>query len=428
MEERAWIVVDLGFGDAGKGLVTDFLVRKGARTVVRFNGGAQAGHNVVTPDGRHHTFAQLGAGAFVPGVRTFLSRYMVVHPTALLVESERLAEKGVVDPLARVEISESALVTTPFHTAANQLRERARGAGAHGSCGIGHGETVMDSLACSDAVRMRDLARPAALARTLRAIQERKRAELDELVRAFPEHAGALVDPQIVDGWLRKLAALRVAIVGDERLEHILETERVVFEGAQGVLLDEWRGFHPHTTWSTCTPDNARALLRGRDAEVIGVIRTFATRHGNGPLPTEDPALAFRDPNNVHGPWQGTMRFGHLDAMLLRYAIDACGGVDALALTHLDYLDRMEWRACVAYESADRELFAEDRLRLGPFQDLVHQERITRALEAAKPIYRALDRTKPIEAIEALLERPVCLTSSGPRSSDVRDHRAVIDR
>ena len=116
---RASAVVDLGFGDSGKGLATDWLVRTtGADVVVRFNGGAQAGHNVVTPDGRHHTFSQLGAGSFVEGVRTFLSRDVVVHPTALVREAAVLAERGVPDPLARVAVSERALVITPFHQAA----------------------------------------------------------------------------------------------------------------------------------------------------------------------------------------------------------------------------------------------------------------------------------------------------------------------
>src|SRR4051812_14869157 len=93
---EAWIVVDLGFGDAGKGTITDYLARaRGAHAVVRFNGGAQAGHNVVTSDGRHHTFAQFGAASFVPGVRTHLARQMVVHPLALLAEARHLARVGV---------------------------------------------------------------------------------------------------------------------------------------------------------------------------------------------------------------------------------------------------------------------------------------------------------------------------------------------
>ncbi|HMB55126.1 MAG TPA: adenylosuccinate synthetase, partial [Thermoanaerobaculia bacterium] len=93
---RATIVVDLGFGDAGKGLLTDHLVREtGATLVVRYNGGAQAGHNVVTAGGRHHTFAQLGSGSFVAGTRTLLGPRVVVHPTALLLEAEALAGRGV---------------------------------------------------------------------------------------------------------------------------------------------------------------------------------------------------------------------------------------------------------------------------------------------------------------------------------------------
>ena len=100
---RATVVVDLGFGDAGKGTVVDYLVRsRGAGLVVRFHGGAQAGHNVVLADGRHHTFAQLGAGSFVPGVRTFLAAPFVLHPTALCVEARILAQKGVTDPLAQL--------------------------------------------------------------------------------------------------------------------------------------------------------------------------------------------------------------------------------------------------------------------------------------------------------------------------------------
>src|SRR5690606_29247276 len=112
----AFIVVDLGFGDAGKGTIVDYLCRRERATlVVRTNGGAQAGHNVVTADGRHHTFSQLGAGTFVPGVRTHLSRFVVVHPTALAIEAQRLEARGVLDPLARVTVAGDAYVTTPFH-------------------------------------------------------------------------------------------------------------------------------------------------------------------------------------------------------------------------------------------------------------------------------------------------------------------------
>jgi adenylosuccinate synthase len=147
-EKKASVVVDLGFGDAGKGLVTDFLVRElGAHTVVRFNGGAQAGHNVVTPDGRHHTFAQLGAGSFVPGVRTFLSRYVVVHPTAPC-RGRALAARGVTTVSSADRERERArddAVPSLRQSRAGARREGTRGAASawrdrHGLAGVAGAE------------------------------------------------------------------------------------------------------------------------------------------------------------------------------------------------------------------------------------------------------------------------------------------------
>jgi adenylosuccinate synthase len=124
---RAYILVDLGFGDCGKGLLTDFLARHfDAGLVVRYNGGAQAGHNVISPDGRQHTFSQFGSATFIPGVKTYLSKHVVVHPRALLVEGDILVGKGVNDAFSRIRISDQTLVITPFHQAANHPRNRSR--------------------------------------------------------------------------------------------------------------------------------------------------------------------------------------------------------------------------------------------------------------------------------------------------------------
>ncbi|MEQ1503809.1 MAG: adenylosuccinate synthetase, partial [Myxococcota bacterium] len=153
MTRAAWAVVDLGFGDAGKGTTTDYLVRAhDARLVVRFNGGAQAGHTVVLADGRHHTFAQLGAGTFVAGVGTHLGPAFALDPGALRVEARALAGLGVTDALARTTIDRRARVITPFHRAACRIRERARGDDAHGTTGVGVGEAVSDALAGHDDV------------------------------------------------------------------------------------------------------------------------------------------------------------------------------------------------------------------------------------------------------------------------------------
>ncbi|MBK7398580.1 MAG: adenylosuccinate synthetase [Myxococcales bacterium] len=175
--KRAFAVVDLGFGDAGKGALTDALARRhDLELVVRFNGGAQAGHNVVTADGRHHTFAQVGAATFVsPAVRTLLSRFVVFHPTALLVEAQVLSTKSVPDALDRVLVDERALVTTPYQQAACRIRERARGAARHGSCGVGVGETVADALADpGDAIVAGHLRDPGALRRRLAVLRARE--------------------------------------------------------------------------------------------------------------------------------------------------------------------------------------------------------------------------------------------------------------
>ncbi|MEL6272635.1 MAG: adenylosuccinate synthetase, partial [Chloroflexota bacterium] len=113
--KNAIIISDLQYGDAGKGSIVDYLTREhDAHTVIRFNGGAQAAHNVVTPDGRHHTFAQFGAGMFVPGVQTYLSRYMLIDPPAMLAEGDGLAANGVANPFTRTIIDRDALIISPF--------------------------------------------------------------------------------------------------------------------------------------------------------------------------------------------------------------------------------------------------------------------------------------------------------------------------
>lgn len=440
-ERRAFVVVDLGFGDAGKGVITDFLVRAhGAHTVVRFNGGAQAGHNVVTPDGRHHTFSQLGAGTFVAGVRTHLARQVVVHPTALLVEAERLRNVGVPDALGRLSVSPDALVITPFHQAAGRLRELARGDARHGSCGVGVGETVADALeTAGDAIRMLDLADTPRLRAKLLAVQERKRAELRGSRSTVSASAQALDEWRVLED---ADVAVRWAAAAQRLLDHgvvvddapLAEALRapgsVVFEGAQGVLLDEWFGFHPHTTWSTCTFAPALELLRdhaysGRTTR-LGVTRSYAVRHGAGPLPSEDAALAqlLPEPHNAPDAWQGAFRRGWLDLVLLRHALEACGGVDAVAMTHLDALARAPtWRAVNAYRTREGTL---RRLPLAPTRDLEHQARLTAELFAAEPIHEQPpigdepDRARRwLEFVERELAAPVAIEAHGPRADKV---------
>jgi adenylosuccinate synthase len=358
---RHTIVVDLGFGDAGKGTVVDHLCRVAAAdgrpvaAVVRFNGGAQAAHNVVTDDGRHHTFAQFGSGTLT-GVPTHLSRYVLVDPLALAAEAAHLAALGVPDPFARLTVHGDALLTTPYHVAANRARELARGGGRHGSCGMGIGETAAFALAHPDAApRVRDCARPARLRRLLTELRGCLEAELGPL--AGPARSGGELPP--VDACVEVFGqfARAVRLVDDRHLAELARVGPVVFEGAQGVLLDEWHGFHPYTTWSTTTFANAEKLLcdagvPAGDTHRLGVVRTYTTRHGAGPLVTEDAALtaALPDRHNGNGRWQGAFRVGHFDAVAHRYAVDVAGGVDAVALTHLDAPSRQPLGISRSYE------------------------------------------------------------------------------
>jgi adenylosuccinate synthase len=389
------IVVDLGYGDAGKGTVVDWLCARGPyAAVVRFNGGAQAAHNVVTGDGRHHTFAQFGSGTFTPGVVTHLSRFMMVDPLALVAEADHLAAVGAGDALDRLTVDRDAPLTTPYHRAANRARSTAV---RHGSCGMGIGETAAYALACDDAPRVGDCHSPARLRRRLARLRDRL---FDEL--------GPLDVPDVSDCAAAFGAfASRVRITGDGFLPALLRRGPVVFEGAQGVLLDERFGFHPYTTWSTTTFANATTLLAeaGTSARRLGVTRAYLTRHGPGPFVTEDATLERPEPHNRRGPWQGAFRTGHLDAVALRYALEVSGGADELAVTHLDAPAPL---ICTAYDIGSR---------ITPAADLPGQARLTDRLLTARPRYTEVG-TDPAETIEQALGVPVTVRSYGPTASD----------
>jgi adenylosuccinate synthase len=437
---HAFIVVDLGFGDAGKGVVTDHLAqRHRARTVVRFNGGAQAGHNVVTADGRHHTFAQLAAASFDPGVHTHLAAPFVLHPTALRVEAQHLARKGLPDPLARVTVSPEALVITPYHQRLNQLRERARGDHRHGTCGVGVGETVAFALRHpTRALRAKHLAR-GDLGDRLVHLRDALVEEIKALVPQGDVAVVELLDEGLPARWCEAAAPLGGALRDDaEALGAALRDDpAVVFEGAQGVLLDEWHGFHPHTTWSTCTFDNALGLLRaaGHAGEVtrVGVLRTYATRHGEGPLPTEraDLAHALPELHNAGDGWQGRFRVGALDLVLARYALAACGGADALAITHLDRVTA-PWPLCDAWEADDHPRWVRADGLVRGITPLRTRDLRAQA-ELGERLGRVRVRTQNVQgdvagAIAGALEVPLRWAGWGPRRGDLRESRSALYR
>jgi len=412
----ASIVVGLSFGDEGKGSLTDYLTRlRGASLVVRFSGGPQAAHNVVTPGGRHHTFAQFGSGTLA-GAETYLSRHMLIEPYALLNEADALAEIGATDALSGLTVDVDAPVITPYHWMANRVRELARGEARHGSCGFGVGELRSDQLAGhDDGLRAGELGDSTRVLRKLARVRERKYEELKHLDVEGTPASKAFNDmlrdypPLAVCYFYRNF--LRGIKTGDRAgLARRLQSETTIFEGAQGVLLDEIHGFAPYNSWTNCTFDNALELASdaGIHAVKIGVLRAYSTRHGAGPFPAEDARLSYPEPHNGAHPWQGPFRLGHFDAVMARYALRVVEVIDELAVTHLDAI-RAPFSWIPGYEGADGEEISD--IPLEPGGPSVAQ------LNSWKPV---VWRTKysPVSVIEEALDEKVVYISRGATAEE----------
>src|SRR5262245_820184 len=417
--KRAIITVGLGFGDEGKGATVDFLARRlDADLVVRYCGGSQAGHNVQLPDGRRHCFSQFGAGTLASASkppRTFLGPNVIIDPLALCREAEHLAELGVEDPGSLLTVHPRCLVTTPYLRLLNRLRELARGDSRHGSCGQGIGEARHYWLKYGgDAVFAADLQDMPALADKLELQRQRVYLELQEFIDRV--HSDALSDMSLWQLSARTAACdLHEAALeaGPAIAADVPECQTAIFEGAQGVLLDEYRGFHPYTTWNTVTPHHAWELVHATGVEavsVLGITRAYTTRHGAGPLPTFSAELTERlqDPGNPWNRWQGSLRCGWLDLPLVRYAAAVTGPLDGIVVNHLDEMGEGECLLCNSYKVAD----------LAPARalSLAWQSRLTEQLRRAEPV---LLPASPEGILEALSDiAPVVLTAHGPTHED----------
>ncbi len=416
------------FGDEGKAGILDAVTRElGATLVVRFCGGAQRAGRVVLSDGRAHIFSQFGSGT-LSGAATFLSKHMMLDPPAMENEAVALEAIGVKLPFLSpgVWIDKDTPVISPYHRSLNRLQEWSRGEARHGSCGMGIGALAEDlGRPAMPVLRAADLQYQDIVEDKLRAIYEYKRplaldlrlpknvldvdVELD-LFRPWDTYATARLRR-----WLDRYERFSRKATILSKPVSLSAFDNIVFEGAQGVLLDETHGFAPYHTWSNCTPANALAMLHDegdvRRVTVIGVTRTYATRHGAGPFPTEDPRLASclsPEPSNHCHPYQGVFRVGHLDAVLLRYALQACGGtIDGLAVTHCDAPLR-------AFGLATRY---EEKTCLSPGTTAAK-------LAAYRPHYRAYVGEHRLEnflrGVELETQRPILVESFGPDAAGKR--------
>lgn len=428
------VVIGLGLGDEGKGATVDHLVRHVPAPVtnVRFNGGPQAAHHVVTPGGRTHCFAQFGSGTLVPGTVTAFAPTALVDLQALVREERVLRSIGVTDAFSRLTLDPRCLLVTPIHRGIGRLRELARGAGRHGSCGMGVGETLAAARRFpASALRVGDLGSPTEARWKLRMLQS-QHVDIAEALAAQADDAAAaraivedITRPELVEELL--VSYIDTAYTSDLHVTHIEDvlaaSPRCVFEGAQGALLDPVYGFTPFVTKTRTTMEHALALLNGQRATHVGVLRSYATRHGAGPLVSEDPELTRRLPeaHNHDNDWQGAMRVGWFDLVAARYALRVAGPIDAVALTHLDRLSGLpEVRVCTAYvASAPPSAAIAPMLRWHEDGGVVT---VTDLLPAPS------DARHDPAALTAFLTscRPACMTLAG-WEEDLSDARSLAD-
>lgn len=288
------IVVGLGFGDEGKGVVTSQLVKEAnSPMVIRFNGGHQAGHTVVK-DGHRHVFSSFGSGT-LHRAPTYWSHFCTVYPTALVNEFKVLEK---FDPV--IYIDPLCPVTTPFDVISNQIKAK------HGSVGVGFGETI-NRQENHFTLFAKDLKYKNILDQKLHNIQE-----YYGLIGYTKERNLFLDD---VNEMLKIVRIHKPAHKGD-----------LIFEGAQGILLDQKFGFFPYVTRSNTTSVNAISLIEKYcQPEIYLVTRAYQTRHGKGPMTNESLQLTLKNnekETNVFNKWQGEFRTAPLDHELISYAIE----------------------------------------------------------------------------------------------------------
>lgn len=349
----ATVVIGAGYGDEGKGLITDFEVRRtGATMVARFNGGAQAGHTVVDGN-RRHVFGHLGAGTFA-GADTYLSSNFIVNPYVLTKELGQLK----LEPT--IKVHPLAQVTTLYDMALNSLAELNRQE-RHGSCGMGINETVVRCGFEQFSIRMHQLFDLDWLAERLQDIR----------TKWVPMRLRQLGVLEIEEPFSTLLAredfhSMALNLQEQTRMLKIVvpyfadKQQDVVFEGAQGLALDENLGTFPHVTRSITGLPYALLAARELGTKVIKpvyVTRCYATRHGRGPLPYEgqDFGATVHDSTNVDNPWQEALRFAplHIPELYARVQADLERGAHVaqalgiilqpavLAVTCLDQVNEM---------------------------------------------------------------------------------------
>jgi adenylosuccinate synthase len=415
-------VVGAQWGDEGKGKIVDWLSSR-ADVVVRFQGGHNAGHTLVIGN-VVYKLSLLPSGVVRPGKLSVIGNGVVVDPWALLDEIEQIRAKGVAVTPESLLVAENAALILPLHQAVDKAREEARGAQRIGTTGRGIGPAYEDKAA-RRAIRLCDLA---------------DRDVLEDKVHQLLHHHNALLRgygaPEIDAGeLLAKLTEVAPRIlpysaVVWERLDQLRRAgKRILFEGAQGAMLDVDHGTYPYVTSSNTVAGSAAAgsgTGPGAVGYVLGITKAYTTRVGAGPFPTEQ-ANEIGERIGERGREFGTVtgrkrRCGWFDAVMVRQAIKV-GGINGIALTKLDVLDGLpELQVCTGYR-LDGEL-------------LHHLPASQSAQARIEPVYETFEgwsestrgarswadlpatAIKYIRRIEELIEAPVALLSTSPERDD----------
>jgi adenylosuccinate synthase len=349
------VVVGAQWGDEGKGKVVDLLTEH-AQVVVRFQGGNNAGHTLVV-GGQKTVLHLIPSGILHQGKTCVIGNGTVIDPAVLMKEIDALRARGFLTDSTQLMISDHAHVIFPWHKHLDTLREKQRGATAIGTTGRGIGPAYEHKVA-RHGIRVRDLLDETRLRRRVKERLAGVSDELGMLARAAKTEEPLLSEDEVVKEYAAHGNRLR-EFVGDCSLflsEQVRKGSRILFEGAQGTLLDVDHGTYPYVTSSNTVAGQA-AIGSGLGPTVLdrvmGITKAYTTRVGGGPFPTElDDALGerLRKVGDEFGATTGRpRRCGWLDVVVLRYAVRV-NGLWGLALTKLDVLSGLEsLKICTGY-------------------------------------------------------------------------------
>lgn len=412
------VIIGTQWGDEGKGKIVDWLTES-AEAVVRFQGGHNAGHTLVI-NGKKTVLHLLPSGILHPNTTCFIGNGVVVSPDALIKEIRDIESLGV-DVRKNLKISEACPLILPYHVAIDQAREIKKGANKIGTTGRGIGPAYEDKVA-RRAIRIQDLFNH-------QIFKDKLEENLDYynfvLKNYFDKDA---IDLNTTLDEAFKLGEEIKPLVSDvsrKLFEYRREQKKVIFEGAQGTLLDVDLGTYPFVTSSNCVA-GAAATGSGISPKmidyVLGIVKAYTTRVGSGPFPTEltdeiGSSLASR--GNEFGSTTGrARRCGWFDAALLKRSIQI-NGIDGLCVTKLDVMDNMsEIKICIGYKRNGKEY---DILPFGS-ENVVECEPIYETMAgwdtstAGITQYDALpvNAKKYLKRIEEIVETPIDIISTGP--------------